>query len=128
MSLMVNVLVNAIAYDGIALPISKGETTYITLHFYDENNNDVVLSPSDILTFSVKRFFTDDNFTIKKTVSTLTDVNGRYPFLLTASNTNVDTGRYQFDVTIKRESGAFLRPITGELYVKDSVTKIGDVT
>lgn len=127
--LITDILVNAIKYDGIAIPISAGETTYFTLAFYNEKGENVILDAADTLTFGVKRKYEDSNFIVKKNISTATDFNGAYPFILTSAETNVSPGRYYFDITIKRSGGVFIRPIQDkQLIVKQSVTKIGDVT
>ena len=127
--LITDILVNAIKYDGIAIPISAGETTYFTLAFYNEKGENVILDAADTLTFGVKRKYEDNNFIVKKNISTATDFNGAYPFILTSAETNVSPGRYYFDITIKRSGGVFIRPIQDkQLIVKPSVTKIGDVT
>ena len=129
MSLMVNVLVNAIKYDGIAIPISAGETAYFTLAFYNEKGENVILDAADTLTFGVKRKYEDSNFIVKKNISTATDFNGTYPFILTSAETNISPGRYYFDVTIKKSAGVLIRPIQEQqLMIKSSVIKIGDVT
>lgn len=127
--LITDILVNAIKFDGIAIPISAGETAYFTLAFYNEKGENVILDAADTLTFGVKRKYEDTNFIVKKNISTTTDFNGTYPFKLTSTETNVSPGRYYFDVTIKKSAGVLIRPIQDQqLMIKSSVIKIGDVT
>lgn len=126
--LITDILVNAIKFDGMTIPISRGETTYFTISFHDQRGQQILLTSSDKLTFGVKRNPDDVNFILKKTVPTYTDFNGEYPFSLSTTETNITPGRYYFDVTIKRSGGVFIRPIQDkQLIVKPSVTKIGDV-
>ena len=127
--LLVNLLVNNIKLDGVALKLSKGETAFFSVRLYNEDTkSQYLLKSNKKIIFGVKKQKNIDTFKIKKQLSANDEINGAYPFILTDIDTDIAEGRYYFDVGVKTSNNYFMRPIKDQiLSIVNAVTYKEDI-
>lgn len=85
-----------------------------------------ILQAGDKIRFGVKPSF-GGNYVILKKLTSADEINGRYPFVLTAEDTNIPAQRYYYDCSIELSDGFVFDISTPDYFiVKDSVTHKGD--
>jgi len=111
----------------INLEIIRGDTTNITLTITDQDGVAIDLTDSTVY-FTAKPAFDDDALdaeaVITKEVTSHTDpTNGITVIPLTASDTDIETGIYYYDVQVKDAAGAIFSLPARQLKVVEDVTR-----
>lgn len=109
------------------IEIQQGRTKYLTVSPKNKaTKQPYVLQTGDKIRFGVKPTF-GGNYVILKKLTSADEINGRYPFVLTAEDTNIPAQRYLYDCSIELSDG-FVFDISPPDYfiIKDSVTHKGD--
>lgn len=85
-----------------------------------------ILQAGDKIRFGVKPAF-GGNYAILKKLTSADEINGRYPFVLTAEDTNISAQRYCYDCSIELSDGSVFDILPPDYFiVKNSVTHKGD--
>ncbi len=111
----------------INLTIIRGDTTNITLTLTDQNGDAIDLTGATVF-FTAKPDFDNDvadaDAVITKEVSSHSDpTNGITVIPLTASDTNITPGIYQYDVQVKDAGGSIFSLPARQLKVIEDVTR-----
>ena len=125
MSLMIDDLVTAIEFDGVKIAVLRAASLYITLRFTDTKGNLYLLKDGEKAVFGVKKYATESEpYMIKKTVDSTAEIEGGYPIILTANDTDIAEGRYYYDVGVQLTDGSFQKSIRASIFLIDkSVTR-----
>lgn len=124
MSLIDN-LVTAIEFDGVKIAVPRATSLFLTLKLEDNNGDPYVLKDGEKAIFGVKKH-SDENepYMIKKVIDSTTEIEGVYPFILTADDTDIEEGRYLYDVGIQSTDGIFQKSIRAFNFLIDkSITR-----
>lgn len=110
----------------MSITIKKASTFYGRITLTDKNNNGIIISEDDKLIFSVKKSLKDSNdeIVITKVFYDYDQLEGKYPFVLSAEETDLPIGIYYYDVGLQRKNGEFYHiTTTDEFIIKESVTR-----
>lgn len=104
----------------------KGGTLSITISIGDVDDDPYTLESGDKIRFGVRNV-SGGNKLIYKELTSSDEVDGEYPLTLTPENTNIDVGRYLYDVSLQTSDGDLYDIVPADYFiVKDSVTFKGD--
>ena len=113
------------------LKIIRGNTQNVTLKVMDAEQASAV-TPTDTIYFTAKPKYDDDDTdsaaVITKTMNAsdiLDPTTGEIVFKLTASETNVESGKYVYDIVLKQADSDRVTLLDGKLTVKPAVTLRG---
>lgn len=96
--------------DDDTIIIGRGTTLYRTLFLYDSEDNPYMLKSGEKIIFGVKKNpITDTDYLIKKELTPVDEINGGYPLILTADETNISEGEYVYDIGVQLADGSFQR-------------------
>ena len=108
------------------LTTQKGRTLSVVISVEDADNEPYTLESGDKIRFGVRNV-SGGNKLIYKELTSSDEVDGEYPLTLTPENTNIDVGRYLYDVSLQLSSGELYDIVSADYFiVKDSVTFKGD--
>lgn len=111
------------------MTIAKGETVYLSIKIFNKNTEQpYILKEGEKLIFGIKKGKSDTNYTIKKQLTNDDEIEGVYPVILSDTDTNIEEGRYYYDVGLKTTDDYFVRPFNNRIvYVTNGITYKGDV-
>ena len=91
----------------------------------DNNGDPYVLKDGEKAIFGVKKHSNENEpYMIKKVIDSTTEIEGVYPFILTADDTNISEGRYFYDLGVELEDGSFQKSIKAEVFfINKSITR-----
>ena len=108
------------------LTTQKGRTLSVVISVEDADGEPYTLESGDKIRFGVRNV-SGGNKLIYKELTSSDEVDGEYPLTLTPENTNIDVGRYLYDVSLQLSSGELYDIVSADYFiVKDSVTYKGD--
>lgn len=124
-----DVLVSDIRSGNADMTIAKGETVYLSIKLFSKNTEQpYILKEGEKLIFGIKKGKSDTNYTIKKQLTNDDEIEGVYPVILSDTDTNIEEGRYYYDVGLKTTDDYFVRPFNNRIvYVTNGITYKGDV-
>ena len=104
----------------------KGGTLYLIIDLTDVDDEPYTLESGDKIRFGVRNV-SGGNKLIYKELTSSDEVDGKYPLKLTPENTNINPGRYLYDVSLQTSDGDLYDIVPADYFiVKDSVTFKGD--
>lgn len=106
-------------------PVPRGTSYSGSIALTDEQGNALLLEEDDYLVFGVKStpYSTDNNFIIKKIITSNHILNGQYIFSLSPRDTNIPVYTYFYDITLHRANGSCYQVVPlGEFKVVPSLT------
>lgn len=89
--------------------IGRGTTLYRTLFLYDTENTPYLLQADEKIIFGVKKDPTQSEYVIKKELTNADEVEGGYPLVISAEETNITAGEYVYDIGVELQDGSFQR-------------------
>lgn len=118
-------LVTAIEFDGVKIAVPRATSLFLTLKLEDNNGDPYVLKDGEKAIFGVKKHSNENEpYMIKKVIDSTTEIEGVYPFILTADDTNISEGRYFYDLGVELEDGSFQKSIKAEVFfINKSITR-----
>ena len=114
--------------DDECIVIQRNRYFPFVISAYD-GNSPLVISSGEKIVFGVKKNPTDTNCVLKKvlTSSNMTEIDGEYLVTLTTSDTDIDSGRYYYDIVYKDSSGELHPIIQKQMFVvADCVVRSAD--
>lgn len=98
------------------ISFTKGDTVRLTMQLYSHNKK-MDIGTKDIITFSVKKKYSDKDYVIhKKFIGTANII------LLPQDSSTIAVGDYVYDIEIKFENGSVYTPSIGNLHITNEVT------
>lgn len=107
-----------------AIEAYQGRTMYISVSIVS-NGEPYILKNGETIRFGVKSL--SDDYIIFKKLTSADEFEGKYPFIITAEDLELPTGRYKYDVSVELSDGSchILKP-TDNFILKRSITFKGD--
>ena len=90
--------------------VGRATTLYRTLFLYDGQDNPYLLKAGEKIIFGVKKDpVKDTQYLIEKELTINDEIEGGYPLILTADDTNITEGEYVYDIGVQFSDGSFQR-------------------
>ena len=106
------------------IQIFSGTTFYGKITLTNEDDELFLLSENDKIIFGVKQNSECTEYDIKKVLTFNNEINGSYPFVLSAEETALYPCKYFYDVGVQLEDGDFYIVVPcSEFNVKRTVTQ-----
>lgn len=87
--------------------VRKASTYFGRISLTDSKGKKLLLSEDEKLIFTVKKKLDSSDIIINKIIHEYDQINETYPFVLNASETDLPTGRYFYDVGLSCKNGEF---------------------
>ena len=95
------------------LLIPQGNDFFAEIELTDENGEPYLIDEGDKIIFGVKADTgNDDEFIFKKELTAADEINGKYPFTLDAESMDIQTGRYNYGVSVYTKDGKLLSAVS----------------
>ena len=96
------------------LLIPQGNDFFAEIELTDENGEPYLISEGDKIIFGVKSKpeNNDEDFIFKAELTSANEINGKYPFSFDAESMDIQTGRYNYGVSVYTKDGKLLSAIS----------------
>lgn len=107
------------------LTVRKNSDFYAKIDLTDLDDNKIILDDGDELVFSVKKSLVSNSpVVIRKTFHDYDQLDGSYPFKLTANETNIQAGIYFYDIALKCSDGDFFHiTMPDQFVIRETVAR-----
>ena len=97
---------------------------FCDLKLKNENGEPLRLSDGEKIVFGIKRTHADENYIVKKVLTSSDEINGVYPISLTPEQLSVVPMWYYYDVGVQFADGSFVKVIPKSLFdIQASITQ-----
>lgn len=97
---------------------------FCDLKLKNENGEPLRLSAGEKIVFGIKRTHADENYIVKKVLTSSDEINGVYPISLTPEQLSVVPMWYYYDVGVQFTDGSFVKVIPKSLFdIQASITQ-----
>lgn len=109
----------------MTLTIRKASDFYAKIRLTSSDGAPVLLSDGDELVFGVKKSLVRESpVVIRKTLHDYDQMDGSYPFTLTADETDIPCGEYFYDIALQCANGEFYHVTPADSFiVKETVAR-----
>ncbi|MBQ8135019.1 MAG: hypothetical protein IJ192_11535 [Clostridia bacterium] len=109
------------------LDAARGNTFFAEIEMTDENGNVCLLESGEKLIIGIKVNPEENGgYIVIKELTEADEINGKYPFMLTADEIDIDSKRYWFGASVLLNDG-ILQPVVKckEFYITPAVIRKG---
>lgn len=119
--------VSDIKNDRVLIRADRGFQKKVKLHLYDEDGQEYTMSSTDKIVFAAKRKRTDKAKAIIKNITSSSQTDDGIELTLTASNTDIEPGRYYINIAISINDNIQSFELDGYLLIVDNCLKASDI-
>ena len=109
--------------------VRRASTFYGRITLTNDNYDGITISEGDKLIFSVKKSLKENNdeILISKTLYHYDQIDGGYPFVLSAEETDLPADKYYYDIGLQCKNGEFYHVIMPDQFIiRESIARKQD--